>query len=128
MNTLASPEELNYAVPEIWAKQAYVDASKYREMYALSTSAPDEFWGCHGRRINWIKPYTKVKNTSFDTGKVSIKWFEDGTTNVSMNCIDRHLAARADQIAIIWEGDNPNDSKLITYKELHEHVCRLAMC
>jgi acetyl-CoA synthetase len=95
-------------------------------MYAFSTSAPDEFWGYRGRRINWIKPYTKVKNTSFDAGKVSIKWFEDGTTNVSMNCADRHLAARADQIAIIWEGDDPSDSKLITYKELHEHVCRLA--
>ena len=126
MSILASPEELKYAVPEIWAKQAHVDASKYREMYAFSTSAPDKFWEHHGRRIDWIKPYTKVKNTSFDAGKVSIKWFEDGTTNVSMNCIDRHVAARADQIAIIWEGDDPNDSRHITYKELHEHVCRLA--
>ncbi|MCP3467876.1 MULTISPECIES: acetate--CoA ligase [unclassified Bradyrhizobium] len=126
MSALPSPEELSYGVPEIWAKRAHVDAAKYREMYAVSISAPDQFWGYHGSRINWITPFTKVKNTSFDPGKVSIKWFEDGTTNVSMNCIDRHLAARADQIAIIWEGDDPNESKLITYKELHEHVCRLA--
>jgi acetyl-CoA synthetase len=126
MSTSASPEESNHGVPESWAQPAYVDASRYREMYALSTSAPDEFWGHHGRRIEWITPYTKVKNTSFDADNVSIKWFEDGTTNVSMNCIDRHLATRADQIAIIWEGDDPNESKLITYKELHEHVCRLA--
>jgi acetyl-CoA synthetase len=126
MSTFASLEEVNYGVPETWAERAYVDASKYREMYAFSTSAPDKFWEYHGRRINWIKPYTKVKNTSFDAGKVSIKWFEDGTTNVSMNCIDRHLTARADQIAIIWEGDDPNDSKLITYEELYERVCRLA--
>jgi acetyl-CoA synthetase len=91
-----------------------------------SASAPEKFWEYHGRRIDWIKPFTKVKNTSFDPGRVSIKWFEDGTTNVSMNCIDRHLAGRADQTAIIWEGDSPNDSKRITYRQLHEHVCRLA--
>jgi acetyl-CoA synthetase len=95
-------------------------------MYAYSSSDPGGFWDYHGRRIEWIKPYTKVKNTSFDPGKVSIKWFEDGTTNVSMNCIDRHLAKRADQTAIIWEGDDPKDSKRITYRQLHEHVCRLA--
>ena len=85
-----------------------------------------EFWDYHGKRIEWIKPYTKVKNTSFDPGKVSIKWFEDGTTNVSMNCIDRHLATRADQTAIIWEGDNPDNSRCISYRELHDNVCRLA--
>jgi acetyl-CoA synthetase len=126
MGTLVSLAEFGYEVPEGWAKQAYVDASKYREMYAFSSSKPDGFWDYHGKRIEWIKPYTKVKNTSFDPGKVSIKWFEDGTTNVSMNCIDRHLANRADQTAIIWEGDNPDDSKGITYRELHEQVCRLA--
>jgi acetyl-CoA synthetase len=126
MSTLTSSEESSYEVPEAWAERAHVNASKYREMYTFSTSKPDEFWDYHGRRIEWIKPYTKVRNTCFDPGKVSIKWFEDGTTNVSMNCIDRHLATRADQTAIIWEGDDPNDSKLITYKQLHEHVCRLA--
>ena len=126
MSTAASQEVPNYPVPDNWAKRAYADDSKYRVMYASSTSNPNKFWDYHGRRIDWIKPYTKVKNTSFDLGQVSIKWFEDGTTNVSMNCIDRHLAARADQIAIIWEGDDPKDSRLITYKELHESVCRLA--
>jgi acetyl-CoA synthetase len=126
MNTPVSSEAFAYAVPEGWAERAYVDASKYREMYAFSASKPDGFWDYHGKRIDWIKPYTKVKNTSFDPGKVSIKWFEDGTTNVSMNCIDRHLANRAGQTAIIWEGDDPGDSKRITYRELHENVCRLA--
>ena len=111
MSTLVSLEEVGYEVPEGWAERAYVDAPKYRDMYAFSSSNPDGFWDYHGKRIDWIKPFTKVKNTSFDPGKVSIKWFEDGTTNVSMNCIDRHLANRADQTAIIWEGDDPGDSK-----------------
>ncbi|WMT71183.1 acetate--CoA ligase [Bradyrhizobium sp. Ash2021] len=119
-------EEFAYAVPVGWVERAYVDAPEYHEMYTFSTSAPDEFWDYHGRRIEWIKPYSKVKNTCFDPGKVSIKWFEDGTTNVSINCIDRHLANRADQTAIIWEGDNPSESKRITYRQLHQHVCRLA--
>ena len=87
---------------------------------------PDGFWGEHGKRIDWIKPFTKVKHTSYDPHNVSIKWFEDGVTNVSMNCIDRHLAKRGDQVAIIWEGDNPAESKKITYKELHEQVSRFA--
>src|SRR6266581_108747 len=126
MNTAVSSKESAYEVPEGWAQRAYVDASKYREMYAFSTSAPDEFWDYHGRRIEWIKPYSKVKNTCFDPGKVSIKWFEDGTTNVSMNCIDRHLANRADQTAIVWEGDDPGESRQITYRQLHDQVCRFA--
>jgi acetyl-CoA synthetase len=86
---------------------------------------PEKFWGKHGKRIDWFKPYKKVKNTSFK-GRVSIKWFEDGITNVSYNCVDRHLKKRGNQTAIIWEGDNPYDDKKITYKELHEHVCKLA--
>jgi acetyl-CoA synthetase len=126
MSTPVSLEEFGYEVPKGWAERAYVDASRYKDMYEFSASAPEKFWEYHGRRIDWIKPFTKVKNTSFDPGRVSIKWFEDGTTNVSMNCIDRHLAGRADQTAIIWEGDSPNDSKRITYRQLHEHVCRLA--
>jgi acetyl-CoA synthetase len=84
-----------------------------------------KFWAKHGKRIDWFKPFTKVKNTSFK-GKVSIKWFEDGITNVSYNCVDRHLKKRGDQVAIIWEGDNPYDDKKITYKELYEQVCRLS--
>src|SRR5271166_6413706 len=115
-----------YPVAPEWSKHAYVDAAKYKAMYASSVNEPDQFWGEHGKRIDWIKPFTKVKNTSFDPHNVSIKWFQDGTTNASLNCIDRHLAERGDQTAIIWEGDDPNESKHITYKELHDQVCRLA--
>jgi acetyl-CoA synthetase len=104
---------------------ALIDNDTYLKWYKDSIKNPDKFWGKHGKRIDWFKPYTKVKNTSF-TGKVSIKWYEDGTTNVSWNCIDRHLKKRGDQVAIIWEGDNPFDDKKITYKELHEHVSKLA--
>jgi acetyl-CoA synthetase len=86
---------------------------------------PEKFWAKHGKRIDWFKPFKKVKNTSF-SGKVSIKWFEDGMTNVSYNCVDRHLKKRGDQVAIIWEGDNPYDDKKITYRELYEQVCRLS--
>ena len=95
-------------------------------MYAASVADPDKFWGEQGKRVDWIKPYTKVKNTSFAPDNVSIKWFEDGTLNISYNCIDRHLAKRGDQTAIIWEGDDPKDSKTVTYKELHAEVCKFA--
>ena len=106
-------------------KRALIDNETYLKWYAESVKSPDKFWGKHGKRIDWFKPYTKVKNTSF-TGKVAIKWFEDGITNVSYNCIDRHLKKRGDQVAIIWEGDNPYDDKKITYKELLLHVNKLA--
>ena len=115
-----------YGVPADWARLAHADAAKYGSMYASSVSTPDVFWAEHGKRIDWIKPFTKVKNTSFKPGKVSIKWFEDGTTNVAMNCIDRHLAGRASQVAIIWEGDDPAESGHITYAQLHDQVCRFA--
>ncbi|MBP2292359.1 acetate--CoA ligase [Azospirillum rugosum] len=110
--------------PEI-AKTAYVDEAAYTKMYEQSISDPEAFWGEHGKRVDWIKPFTKVKDVSY-TGDVHIKWFYDGTLNVSANCIDRHLATRGDQTAIIFEGDDPSVSKNITYKELHENVCRLA--
>ncbi|MGA3302535.1 MAG: acetate--CoA ligase [Methylovirgula sp.] len=116
-----------YPVSAEWAKRAYVDAAKYAELYAHSINDPDGFWGEEGRgRIDWIKPFTKVKNTSFGPGRVSIKWYEDGVTNVAMNCLDRHLETRGDKTAIIWEGDDPNQSLHITYRELHDHVCRFA--
>ena len=115
-----------YGVPAEWARSAHADAAKYDSMYASSVSTPEAFWAEHGKRIDWIKPFTKVKNTSFEPGKVSIKWFEDGTTNVAMNCIDRHLAGRASQVAIIWEGDDPAESRHITYAQLHDQVCRFA--
>ena len=118
--------EMLYKVPENWPAQAYVDDARYRDMYARSVRDPEGFWGDHGKRIDWIKPYTWVKRTSFAPGNVSIEWFGDGTTNVSLNCIDRHLAKRADQVAIIWEGDDPKESKSITYRQLHDEVCRFA--
>ena len=95
-------------------------------MYARSIADPNGFWGEQAKRIHWYRPFTKVKNTSFDPHNVSIKWFEDGTTNAAYNCIDRHLHKRGDQVAIIWEGDDPKDSKKITYRELHDEVCRFA--
>ncbi len=100
-----------HAVPDAWAKRAYVDNAKYKAMYERSVKDPDGFWGEHGKRIDWIKPFTKVKNTTYGPPDVSIKWFEDGTTNVAMNCVDRHLEKRGDQVAIIWEGDDPNESR-----------------
>jgi acetyl-CoA synthetase len=115
-----------YEVPATWATGAHVDNSKYLAMYDASVNDPAKFWGEHGKRIDWMKPYTKVKNTSYDPHNVSIRWFEDGTTNVSYNCVDRHLATRGDQVAIIWEGDDPKDDAKITYRQLHEQVCRFA--
>ena len=115
-----------YPVSAEWAKRAYVDEAKYKDMYARSVRDPDGFWGEEGKRLDWIKPYTKVKNVNFGPPDVSIKWFEDGALNVSANCVDRHLAKRGDQTAIIWEGDDPSKSKLITFEELHEQVCRFA--
>ena len=114
-----------HKVQAAWKKRALIDNDTYLKWYADSIKNPDKFWGKHGKRIDWFKPYTKVKNTSFK-GKVQIKWFEDGLTNVSYNCIDRHLKKRGNQVAIIWEGDNPYDDKKITYNELHEQVCKLA--
>jgi len=119
-------DEQIFPVPATTASASWVDNDKYQNMYDQSATDPDAFWGEHGKRIDWIKPYTKVKNVDFNIPGVSIKWFEDGTLNASTNCIDRHLPARANQTAIIWEGDNPNDSKHITYQQLHDEVCRLA--
>ncbi len=115
-----------YPVPAAWKKKAHVDEAGYQKMYAESVKNPNKFWAKQAKRIDWFKAPTKTKNTSFDYDNVSIKWYEDGVTNVSVNCIDRHLKKRANQTAIIWEGDNPYDDKKITYRELHEHVCRLA--
>ena len=111
-----------------FAKTAHADADVYEKMYADSIADPDAFWGEHGKRIDWIKPYTKVKNTSFAPGNVDIKWFEDGTLNVSANCVDRHVETRGDQTAIIWEPDDPNttETKHITYRELQTNVCKMA--
>ena len=114
-----------FPVPAEFAQQALIDEKTYQEWYERSVSDPDGFWGEHGKRLDWITPYTKVREVSY-TGDVSIKWFADGTLNVAANCLDRHLATRGDQTAIIWEGDDPNESAHITYRDLHERVCRLA--
>ena len=115
-----------YNVPAEWASRAFINNEKYAAMYKRSVEDPNGFWGEVGKRIDWIKPYTRVKNTSYDPHNVSIKWYEDGTLNVSANCIDRHLKTRADQVAIIWEGDDPTMDEKITYRQLHERVCKFA--
>jgi acetyl-CoA synthetase len=112
-------------VPEFWAKTAHCDNEKYLKMYEQSVKDPEGFWSEAAKRIDWIKPFSKVKDSSF-TGDVQIKWFVDGKLNVSANCLDRHLAKRGDQVAIIWEGDDPKVSRKITYKELHEQVSKFA--
>jgi acetyl-CoA synthetase len=110
--------------PEI-AAEAHVTAAQYRDMYEHAARDPDGFWAEEAKRIAWMKAPTKIKNASF-AGNVSIKWFEDGTLNASVSCLDRHLATRGNQTAIIWESDDPSVSKQVTYKQLHEQVCRLA--
>jgi acetyl-CoA synthetase len=115
-----------YPVHHDIAAKAHVTDEQYREMYQQSVINPEGFWREHGQIVDWIKPFTQVKNTSFDTGHVNVKWFEDGTLNVSANCIDRHLATRGEQTAIIWEGDDPSDDATLTYNELYEQVCKFA--
>jgi len=114
-----------FPVPSDFAANALIDNAKYQEWYDRSISDPEGFWAEHGKRIDWIKPFTKVKNVSFKDD-VQIKWFEDGSLNVAANCLDRHLATRGDKAAIIWEGDSPEDSETITYRQLHERVSRFA--
>jgi acetyl-CoA synthetase len=117
--------EHTYDVPVAWQKHAFIDEARYEAMYAASVKDASAFWGEHGKRIHWFKPYSKVKHTSFDPHNVSIKWFEDGQTNVAYNCVDRHLETRGNQTAIIWEGDDPADSRHITYREVHDQVAKL---
>ncbi|MGU3496798.1 acetate--CoA ligase [Xanthobacteraceae bacterium A53D] len=115
-----------FKVPAEWAKRAFVDAAGYEAMYKASVENPDAFWAEHGQRIDWFEPFSTVKNVSFAPGNVSIKWFEDGVTNVAHNCVDRHLDKRGDQVAIIWEGDDPSQSRKITYRELAAEVNKFA--
>ncbi len=105
---------------------ALLDKEGYEAMYQASVQDPDAFWGEQGKILDWMTPYTRVKNTSYDPGHVSIKWFEDGLLNVSANCLDRHLSERGDKVAIIWEGDNPAEDRKITYRELYAEVCKFA--
>ena len=115
-----------YPVTAEFAKNAHIDKAKYEDMYGASIDDSKAFWAEHGKRIDWIKPYTKVRDVNFKTPGVSIKWFYDGTLNASANCLDRHLETRGDHTAIIWEGDDPADSEHVTYRDLHERVCRLS--
>lgn len=111
--------------PEV-AATTLTDEATYKAMYQQSVVNPDGFWREQAQRLDWIKPFSVVKQTSFDDHRVDIKWFADGTLNVAYNCLDRHLAERGDTIAIIWEGDDPSEHREITYRELHEEVCKFA--
>lgn len=115
-----------YPVPADWAARAYMNEEGYLDAYALSVTDPDKFWRGEAARIDWMRPFTKVSNCSFDEADFGIKWFEDGELNVSANCLDRHLDVRADETAIIWEGDEASQQRQITYRELHAEVCRFA--
>jgi acetyl-CoA synthetase len=123
-DTHQAQEQVFPVRPEI-AARALVNEAQYREMYERAVRDPDGFWAEQARRISWMKPPTKIKNTSF-SGNVSIRWYEDGMLNASVSCLDRHLAAHGDQTAIIWEGDDPSVSRHISYRDLHEEVCRFA--
>ena len=115
-----------FAPSESTVANALIDNSGYQAMYDASIADPDAFWAEHGKRIDWIKPYSQVSAVSYDKGDLHISWFGDGTLNAAANCLDRHLASRGDQTAIIWEGDDPADSRHISYAELHEEVCKFA--
>ncbi|MGN4982734.1 acetate--CoA ligase [Aeromonas dhakensis] len=115
-----------YPVKAHISQGALLDKACYEAMYQASVQNPDAFWGEQGKILDWMKPYTRVKNTSYDPGHVSIKWYEDGLLNVSANCLDRHLSERGDKVAIIWEGDSPAEDRKLTYRELHTEVCKFA--
>ncbi len=115
-----------HPVPAEWAQRAYVDAAGYAERYRRSIEQPAAFWREESGRLDWIKPWTRLSKASFDEADFGIEWFADGTLNVAANCLDRHLAERGDTVAIIWEGDDPSQQRKITYRELHEDVCRFA--
>ena len=121
------PDDKTFQPDPDFVSRAHIDRATYDEMYAASIADPAAFWGEHGKRVDWIKPYGTVKNTSFAPGNVDIRWFEDGTLNVAANCIDRHLAQRGEQTAIIWEPDDPEaEAQHVSYRQLHAHVCKFA--
>ncbi|ECE6725846.1 acetyl-coenzyme A synthetase, partial [Salmonella enterica subsp. enterica] len=115
-----------YPVPEEFKKTARTLEVDYFERYQQSIEQPEEFWAAEAKRLDWIKPFTQVKNTSYDTDNFKIEWFADGELNVSANCLDRHLKEHPHKPAIIWEGDHPSRHKIISFKELYEEVCRFA--
>ena len=115
-----------HPVPAEWARRAYVDAAGHAEKYRCSIEEPEAFWREESARIDWIRPWTELSTCSYDEADFGIRWFADGTLNVAANCLDRHLATRGDTVAIIWEGDDPSQQRRLTYRELHEEVCRFA--
>ena len=115
-----------YPIKKSWEQEAKVNKKEYDDIYKNSISKNDEFWSNHGKRIEWFKPYTKIKDVIYSKDKVDIKWFYDGKTNVSYNCVDRYAKSDPDKIAIIWEGDDPNNVKKISYKDLYYNVCKTA--
>ncbi|KAB8309920.1 acetate--CoA ligase [Rouxiella chamberiensis] len=116
-----------HSIPASVAERALITPEKYQQYYQQSVEDPEAFWGEQAKVLDWIKPFTKVKNTSFAPGNIDIRWFEDGTLNLAANCLDRHLAEKGDQTALIWEGDDPNaENKHVTYKQLHQDVCQFA--
>ena len=119
-------KELIFKVPNKWSRNAYVDKNDYEKKYKLSIKDNEGFWKKEGKRIDWIKPYKKIKDVKYSKTDVKIKWYYDGTLNASVNCIDRHLKDKKNKTAIIWVGDDPKDSKQISYKELHKNVCQAA--
>ena len=119
-------DEKLFPVPESFKKTTHVTKEIYEDLYEKAKKDPTKFWDTQGKRINWIKPYTKIKDVTWSKDNVDINWYYDGTLNASENCIDRHLKENANQIAIIWEGDNPSESLKISYRELHKNVCRFA--
>ena len=121
-----STHDTVYSVPSVFAAASNLNAAQYSELYAASIADPEVFWGEQGKRIDWITPYTKVKDVSWEKSDLHVRWYEDGVLNVSANCLDRHLETRGDKPAIIWEGNDPSVSKTLTYRELHREVCRFA--
>jgi acetyl-CoA synthetase len=115
-----------YPVPDDWAADALIGADDYERLYREASEDPETFWARQAQRLDWVQPFTTVKDTSFDEADFRIRWFADGVLNVSVNCLDRHLAARGDETAIIWEGDDPGESRRVSYHQLHDEVCRLA--
>ena len=118
--------ELIFKVPKKWDRSAYINKKQYEKKYKLSIKDNESFWKKEGKRIDWIKPYNKIKDVKYSKTDVRIKWFYDGTLNASANCIDRHLKDKKNKTAIIWVGDDPKDSKQISYRDLHKNVCKAA--
>ena len=118
-------EDLVFPVPEAWAAKAHMDAAGYEAAVRRVESDPQGYWTDVAKRLDWIRPFTTAKDVSFDRDDFHIRWYADGVLNASVNCLDRHLPSRADDTAIIWEGDDPADSRKITYREAYEGVCRM---